>query len=307
MWQIKPTSGKYNCFLGPIVSYAEGFQINYEVGLLAEWGFSCRNDSFVPYNNGIDLNEILERIHGIFLEKYNFINKNELFHFLKEELPNGPLMISINAIDCPWCLTYDKYSMFHYILVTEMQDEILYCVDSYFSSEGVIKWDISQNSWSGNCIIFKTKKVDPKKEDYLYYLNKVIDTVKKNNMIDELKIYRDRLMKKDSFDEEIYFYHNDYYAMPILIAFQHIYMNRYNKAVAIKYIGQKLYQEDLFAPAAEKFIKTGQCYETMKSILIKQIVMNKVIPLKIQEKMNDIIKSESMALELLEKITKVIE
>jgi len=307
MWEIKPTPGKYNCFLGPIVSYAEGFKIDYEAVLLTGWGFACAENSYVPYQNGINLYEILEKIHGIFFERCEFTNKHELLQLLEQSLPNGPVMISVDAIDCPWCLTYEKYSMFHYILILGMQDETLYCIDSYFTSEGVLKWDIKQKSWEGNCITFRTEKVMPKKEDYLNLINSAIEHVKKSSMINELKKYCDILMKKDSFADEMCLYHNDYYAMPILIAFQHLYMRRYNNSDAINYIGQKLHEEDLFNPAAEAFVKAGNCYEKMKSILLKQIIINKVIPAKIQEKMNDIIEAETRSLELLEKIINIIE
>jgi len=307
MWEIKPTSGKYDCFLGPIISYAESCQIDYELGLLTGWGFFCAESVYVPIRIGINLIEILENIHGIFLDRNQFTNKHELFRLLEKGLLNGPVMISVNAIDCPWCLTYEKYSMHHYILVLGMQDDILCCIDSYFTSDGVLKWDISQKSWAGDFFTFRIERTTPKKEDYLYHLNNAIDHVKKNNMIEELKKYRDNLMAKDSFTEEIRLYNNDYYAMPILIAFQHLYMARYNNARAIEYIGQKLHEEESFAPAADAFVKTGKCYEAMKSILIKQIITNKVIPTKIQEKMNDIIEAESMAIELLEKFTNIIE
>lgn len=306
MWEIKPTSGKYDCFFGPIVSYAESFKIDYEVGLLTGWGFYCLRDSYVPGHNGIGLIDILEKVHGIFLERCEFTNKQELIKLLEEKLLNGPVMISVDAIDCPWCLTYEKYSMFHYILVVGVQDETLYCVDSYFSSEGILQWKINQKSWAGNCISFRAKKANPKKEDYLYQINNAINHVKKSNMIEELEKYRDRLMEKDSFTEEICLYNNDYYAMPILIAFQHIYMKRYNNAAAIKYIGKKLGEEDLFNEATDAFVKSGRCYEAMKSILIKQIITNRILPPKIQENMNKIIETELSTLEIMERIKNII-
>jgi hypothetical protein len=307
MWEIKPTSGKYDCFLSPIVSYAESCQIDYEMGLLTGWGFFCVESVHIPNRIVANLMEIFEKFHGIFLEKYRFTNKRALIQLLERRLFDGPVMISVDAIDCPWCLTYKKYSMYHYILVLEIQDEMLYCVDSYFSSEGFLKWDISQKSWAGDFITFRIEKTTPTKEDYLYHINNAVDQVKKDNMIGELKKYRDNLMARNAFTEEIRLYRNDYYAMPILIAFQHLYMGRYNNARAIEYIGQKLHEEGLFNPAADAFVKTGHCYEAMKSVLIKQIITNRVIPTKIQEKMNDIIEAESMAIELLERVTNIIE
>jgi hypothetical protein len=306
MWEIRPTSGKYDCFLGPIVSYAESFKIDYEVGLLTGWGFYCSQDSYVPKHNGIGLINILEKIHGIFLDRCTFKNEYELIKLLTEKLPKSPVMISVDAIDCPWCLTYKKYNMFHYILVLGIQEETLYCVDSYFASNGILQWNISQKSWAGECIDFRVEKVNPKKEDYLSYINNAIDYVKKSNMICELKKYRDILVTKDSFAEEIYFYNNDYYAMPIFISLQHIYMRRYNNATAIKYIGKKLSEEDFFCEAADAFVKSGHCYEAMKSILIKQIITNRIIPSKIQESMNKIIEAESSTLEIMERITNII-
>jgi len=307
MWKIKPTSGKYNCFSGPIISYAEGFNIDYQVGLLTGWGFVCSDNSYVPTQNGILLGKILKQIHGIFLDKCEFSNKNELLQLLSNELPIAPVMISVDAIDCPWCLTHGKYSMLHYLLILGMKNEIIYCIDSYFPSDGVVKWDISKKSWAGECITFKTEKVAPEKKDYIFQLNNVIEHVRRSDMINELIKYRDTLVRKDSFSEEISLYHNDYYAMPILIAFQHLYMHRYNNASAIKYIGEKLHKEELFSPAVDAFIKTGNCYEKMKSSLIKQIITNKLLPTKIQENMNAIIESETTALEILEKIVNSIK
>ncbi len=302
VWNIIPVDEKYDCFLGNIISYAQSFSINYEMGLLGTWGFGYDTNNEYSIGEKINFNfynaiENLKFFHGIKLNRYLLYSSNELENLLNDKLMNGPVIISVNTYYCPWCLSYKKYDLYHYILVVGIKNKKISFIDTYFASNNVMEIEIDALSFtSGIAFTFEKGLTECKNEDYICILRKTLKNIRKTQMINNLYNFKSDLISLESFDNELGIYKNDLTAVPIIVKLNYISSYRKNIHKALNYIGSILEHQTIFRHVSFLFDSLGIEYLLLKNKLIKQMIIGDIDQKFNLKKINAIIDLEKLCI-----------
>ena len=148
MWDIKPTSNRiFDCYFSSIVSFCETYNIEYRMALLKMWNF--RFDKNVDQLITEDCLQSLAKYHGLSLSTNYIANAKDLLIFIKKNIHLSPVIISIDAISCPWCLSFQKY---HFEQMDTLWDEY-----KRLSRPHVYKVDLSEKLYNMKKLILLTK------------------------------------------------------------------------------------------------------------------------------------------------------
>lgn len=134
---ILPVQKKHgDCIQLLIISYAENKGISYQHMFLSKINLGVDFNGFLRIEeaNYLDIN--IEKILGIRKELMLFNNLDEFITKAKTKIKKDmPILVSIDAFDCPWNKAYQKINVCHCFLITDINEDILTIVDPYCSSE----------------------------------------------------------------------------------------------------------------------------------------------------------------------------
>ena len=303
MWNVTPTQNNlYDCFFGSIVSFAESYELDFEMSLLGMWGF--RSDKAIDHLITQNCLRLLAENHGLFIQETSLQNFSQLLNFITENIHMSPIIVSIDAINCPWCLTYQKYHFEHFILIVDLKVNSFMCVDSYFSDVNVNEIGFEQfKDWKGT-----TYQINRKLESlteasthklYICIYNQLLET----NMLKTLQTFLYGIISEKLIEHINQSYDADLYAIPLIIRLKRLAEDRQCFAKGLEYMKRVkncIEVDDLIIGSME----CNSRYTALKNIILRQLIQNKPNYKNIFNQCNAIIAQETKNINLLFKLIK---
>lgn len=298
MWDIHLTQKDlFDCFFGLVVSYAESYNLHYESSLLGTWGFRIdkKNDKIIS-NNCLKL---LSKNHGIEVTERSLSGFNELYDFVNNKIKDTPIIVSIDAIDCSWCISYRKYHIDHFILVVDIKQDSFMCVDSYFSGETVNQINFNNFiEWSGTahpiCSIGYKNITPPKLSIFKEIHNQIIDT----NMISNLYAFLNEIIERKAVETCHENYILDLYATPLIIRLKRLAEDRMCFIKGLMYMNG-FYNNKNIEDLISNIKTISNLYTAFKNKILKQIMLNRPKYNYLSEQFQIIIEQEQKSMEIL--------
>ncbi|OGI07982.1 MAG: hypothetical protein A2Y40_06630 [Candidatus Margulisbacteria bacterium GWF2_35_9] len=311
MWDIRlEKQNDYDCILGLIVQFAKHKLLDYEMAFMGLWSFSyeTKEKSTIGLSIKMNYNPILKQnldlFHGITMVGTSLINIDYLKYYVNQNISFSPIIISLNAYDCPWSLAYKKYKIDHHIMITGMNKDLFLCVDSYFAENGILLLPFSLLSdWSGDTAIFQLHQSKQLNRDYIQQVINAVDYVKMTNMINHLGMFKAEMTSLETYDNEISNKKNDYYAVPLINKVHRMSTSRKCFLRGLQYICNNLGHRDLFEKSICSFESCINSYMVLENTIIRQMLKQTVDKDIIREKIESIIEKEKKNILYMEELS----
>ena len=264
-------------------------------GFIYERNYNIFGESLYPgYQNRRAI--LFKKFHGIQLHEKIYTSHEILVEELQSNLPCSPLILRCDVFDCPWNISYHKYSIPHCVLIIGIEEnaEQLYILDPYstINTNMINMSAIAPNN--GYFATFTTLPfVEPKIEDYHAEIINSLNYIVNSKLFDNLDSFYSDLHNR--FEEVIQQKYTDIYAIPLILKLNQIANQRYSYCTFLNILHEnKLVDLSLL----ELMNSIADEYSLYRKLLIKQIMRRKVEYDQV-EKFYTIIKKEHDAYELM--------
>lgn len=292
MWNIIPKSKPYfTCRQCQLVNYIEYMNKNPRALFQISHGYrykpvSSQLASCIFYSD--QDRDVMKNTYGIVINEQYLDDVEMLRHYIRENLKSSPILVEMDAYDCPWNKGYHLLHQKHFFLVIDYNATENSCIvsDSYCSEQLIHFYLNKLLEWHGCVSVF-------------------IHTDDKENLFDEkstyLSIAQQHLQHDYIQDIEMMRYHildtlteilgKIGGTAPLDSTFYTIQTIAYQKVAYTEYLS--LCQEQLGEVKLNKlkqdYLRMAKKYEELKILLIKHSIINKIDKDAISSKFDQLI------------------
>ena len=127
-----------NCYEDAVVSVIARYRTDYKLLFFMFWGFVYEKNNVMGdgiKRNSVIFSRIIKDVFSIDLNmKWEMLDENKL-----EEIP---VIIFMDTYWCSWHMDFKKSHHIHYVVINEVHEEGVICIDAAFEKEGTfISWE----------------------------------------------------------------------------------------------------------------------------------------------------------------------
>ena len=294
MKEIVPYHKKtYNCVHDMIYTLSKFFDCDYQMLLLETLGIKYSeagkkiSDRLDFVIDGIQHREyILKKFHGI---GYVHNEKNGIsFYDLNKFIDEKRIGVYWDTFDCEWLPSYRKFHGTHFCLVTDCDDEYIYCIDQFSKCCSDLK--ISKDQFClnhGTVTIYKETGNFSSVLDYVNELTRTIESYKNKKCLENICNYLSDIQNISLLVQEI---DTDVKASKFLFQLKHISDDKINFCEVLDYI-QNIAKVD-FEDSQKMLLDIHRDYEQLRAIIMRGMISRRPINMMLLESLCDYLKEK---------------
>lgn len=271
---------KYNCVQDIVYTLARFYECEYQMLLLESWGIKyCKDVAGLSHKidfawNGLEYREwLLKTFHGI-LYKHTMLPNSDVGD-LRACLDETRLGVYLDPFDCHWLGAYQMTHGWHFCLITNCDDEFVYCIDQFSKTCNEIKMSYDLLRKHKGYVKISKEKISPLRADD--YLEALVENIKYFKHEKCLNMYGSYL--KNLQDEELLI--NEILKTPhpltsnFLMQLKFLSNNKDNYGEALGYISKQTGKH--FPNSNLRLKNLAQHYNKLRAIMVKNMLLKKVV------------------------------
>lgn len=264
----------YDCLDMLIAAIAKYHNNDYRLMFRDAWRFIYyENKIWGSLGDKIEMHSLkwayLAKYHGM---ESNIVTKNTLtekIKFLREQIKlENPLIIKMDVFNCHWIIrSYKAKHSNHFCIVTDIDDENIYCIDSYVVNKKVALPYKDFAEGNSVFITFDFKQHD-KEVDWRDLIEKELSCIKKYNMIDSIIKFSKDVQQYFDVEKEIEPYKEKISDSPTITKLAEVYRNRRRFAMSLTYLMEQYDINDLRV-IIDRLLYVSNVWSMVYGMLIK--------------------------------------
>ncbi|GMQ61639.1 hypothetical protein [Vallitalea maricola] len=264
----------YDCLDMLIAAISKYIKCEYRLMFIDAWRFLYNsNQEWESLGDKIALYSLkwayLHKYHGL---DTNIVIKNTLsekIDFIRDQIKQDkPVVIKMDIYYCHWIIrSYQVRHSDHFCIVTDMDDENIYCIDSYVINKKVAL--PYKDFAEGNSLFLTFEQTQQvKKVDWKSLIKKELNCINKYNMIDCIIEFSRDVKKNFDVKKEIEPYKDMISVSPIISKLGEVYRNRRRFALSLMCLMEQYEINDLKF-IIDRLIYVSNVWSMVYGMLIK--------------------------------------
>jgi len=235
----------YSCVQDMVYTISKFYECDYQMLLLESWGFKYDNKQNklserlkFAWQGDLSRREyLLSKYHGIlFKYKHEQSYMNNIFNYIDETR----LGVYWDTFDCEWLPSYKKAHGGHFCIVTNYDDNYVYCIDQFSKCCNDIVVPVRLLSCNKGFIVIKknTHSDEYKVSEYIDELSKTAKDFKDKGCLDQCKMFLCDIQNKDMLYDEL-FVNDDPNSSKFLLQLKYIANDKLNFIEVLNYIEER--------------------------------------------------------------------
>lgn len=235
----------YSCVQDMVYTISKFYECDYQMLLLESWGFKYDNrkkklSECLKFAWEGDLSRreyLLSKYHDIlFKYKHEQSYMKNIFNYI-DEIRLG---VYWDTFDCAWLPSYRKTHGGHFCIVTDYDDDYIYCIDQFSRHCNDIVIPINHLACNDGFVVIEKKahQCECKSDKYIEELSKAANDFKDKGCLEQCRMFALDMQKEDMLYDEL-FANDDPNSSKFLLQLKYIANDKLNFIEVLDYIEER--------------------------------------------------------------------